>query len=349
QTDDNGLNFAASYTANFQEDPDVTINYLATTGGSVDPEDESLPPATGEAQGSTATPHPGYHFVNWTNDAGDVVGTELHFVPQTDDDGLNFEATYAANFQLTDYTLTIETYPYNQAGEIDIYPHQTYYHIHDVVYLEATPAQWYIFLGWEGDIHVLDDPASNMPVLTFQDSDIILTAKFQRITYQVDLIAEPEAGGMVSGGGIYSHGSQVHISASENPGYIFVHWKESDSIITQNREYTFIAVDNRTLVAFFRHTGDNDELFIPNAFMPSSQYPENRVFKPVFREMPERYSLSVYNRWGERVFRTDNPEKGWDGLFNNTEAPQGTYTYKIRYKMLTGAEKEVYGILFLTR
>ncbi|MDY5998533.1 MAG: InlB B-repeat-containing protein, partial [Erysipelotrichaceae bacterium] len=59
-----------TYYAKWIENDDITINYEATTGGSVTPGSEELAPATGVAQGSTATASAGYHFVNWTNAAG---------------------------------------------------------------------------------------------------------------------------------------------------------------------------------------------------------------------------------------------------------------------------------------
>ncbi|MCL1805108.1 MAG: hypothetical protein FWG28_03775, partial [Clostridiales bacterium] len=60
-----GLNVAATYTAHFTENANVTINYIANEGGSVSRLSESLAPATGVAQGSVATAAAGYTFVNW--------------------------------------------------------------------------------------------------------------------------------------------------------------------------------------------------------------------------------------------------------------------------------------------
>jgi len=45
------------------------------------------------------------------------------------------------------------------------------------------------------------------------------------------------------------------------------------------------------------------------------------------------YQLSVYNRWGEIIFRSDNPEIGWNGyLESGNVAPQGIYPYVIEFK-----------------
>ncbi|MDD4289139.1 MAG: InlB B-repeat-containing protein, partial [Atribacterota bacterium] len=87
----------ATFTANFKEAGDITINYVANTGGSVNPASETLAPATGVASGSTATADTGYVFVNWTDASDTVVGTDPLFVPAKVG-GLNVAATYYANF-----------------------------------------------------------------------------------------------------------------------------------------------------------------------------------------------------------------------------------------------------------
>ena len=86
------------FTANFAEDGNVVINYAATEGGSVNPVNESLAPATGNAAGSTATAADGYRFVNWTDAEGNVVSTDAHFAPAKVN-GLNVAATYMAHFE----------------------------------------------------------------------------------------------------------------------------------------------------------------------------------------------------------------------------------------------------------
>ena len=86
------------FTANFAEDGNVVINYAATEGGSVNPVNESLAPATGNAAGSTATAADGYRFVNWTDAEGNVVSTDAHFAPAKVN-GLNVAATYTAHFE----------------------------------------------------------------------------------------------------------------------------------------------------------------------------------------------------------------------------------------------------------
>lgn len=101
---------------------EVTIHYVATEGGTVDRESETLIRTTGTAQGSTAMPNASYKFVGWYDNAectGEPIGTEATFVPQKVD-GVYAEATYYAKFELDVFDLTI-----TKAGE-NIDPNQIF-------------------------------------------------------------------------------------------------------------------------------------------------------------------------------------------------------------------------------
>jgi len=71
-------------------------------------------------------------------------------------------------------------------------------------------------------------------------------------------------------------------------------------------------------------------LYIPNAFSPDSGKP-NKIFKAVGVNIAS-FSMSVYNRWGEKIFSTDNINNGWDGTFKNELCKSEVYLYIINYK-----------------
>lgn len=89
-------------------------------------------------------------------------------------------------------------------------------------------------------------------------------------------------------------------------------------------------------------------LFVPNAFISNS--PEIKTFKPVglFQEI-ENYTFSVFNRWGENIFTTDDVDTGWDGHIrqSNAQSDQGTYVYKINYNIKGEDEKRTKKGMFL--
>ena len=68
-------------------------------------------------------------------------------------------------------------------------------------------------------------------------------------------------------------------------------------------------------------------LFIPDAFSPNGDG-LNDTFQ-VNATGIFNYSLKVYNRWGELVYESNNPEAGWDGTYKGEQAPVGVYFYTL--------------------
>ena len=51
------------------------------------------------------------------------------------------------------------------------------------------------------------------------------------------------------------------------------------------------------------------------------------------------FELLIYNRWGEIVFESHDPEAAWDGTYNGRIVPQGTYTWTISTKDMNNDKK----------
>lgn len=88
--------------------------------------------------------------------------------------------------------------------------------------------------------------------------------------------------------------------------------------------------------------------FIPNAFTPNGDG-RNDVFRLTGIRFQELQEFRVFNRWGEQVFSTINPEAGWDGTFNGKPAEIGTYTYLIRVALPDGTARRYKGDVLLLR
>ncbi len=77
-------------------------------------------------------------------------------------------------------------------------------------------------------------------------------------------------------------------------------------------------------------------LFVPNAFVPSSDVPGVNLFKPVGVNLKE-YTVQVFDSWGHLLWESsalDNeghPVEGWNGVTNTGKImPQGTYVWTIK-------------------
>lgn len=71
-------------------------------------------------------------------------------------------------------------------------------------------------------------------------------------------------------------------------------------------------------------------IYIPNTFSPNDDGLNDR-FEPKITDATI-VSISIFNRWNERIFYSTNPENGWDGTSNGTYCLPGTYLYMLIYK-----------------
>jgi gliding motility-associated-like protein len=74
--------------------------------------------------------------------------------------------------------------------------------------------------------------------------------------------------------------------------------------------------------------------YVPNCFTPDGDE-FNNSFLPIFTSGfdPMNYELTIYNRWGEIVFVSENHLTAWNGSYNNLICPDGIYSYIIKYKI----------------
>jgi gliding motility-associated-like protein len=68
-------------------------------------------------------------------------------------------------------------------------------------------------------------------------------------------------------------------------------------------------------------------LYIPNAFTPDADG-ENDLWFPQGVGIKSA-QISIFNRWGEQVFYTNDFYQGWDGTYFGKMCPDGVYSWKI--------------------
>ena len=79
------------------------------------------------------------------------------------------------------------------------------------------------------------------------------------------------------------------------------------------------------------------KIYTPNAMIPEGNNP---IFFPVrVFALDDNYELTIYNRWGQEVFKSTDWNQGWDGTFNGEVAQAGIYMYNISFK---GRDKRNY-------
>jgi gliding motility-associated-like protein len=89
------------------------------------------------------------------------------------------------------------------------------------------------------------------------------------------------------------------------------------------------------------------QAFVPNAFAPEGT---NKIFRPILAfASNENYLFEVFNRFGEKVFSSNIPGKGWDGQYKGSPSPLDSYIYHVRFTGLDGLEYTRTGVVILVR
>jgi gliding motility-associated-like protein len=99
--------------------------------------------------------------------------------------------------------------------------------------------------------------------------------------------------------------------------------------------------------------GPEFTFYIPNAFTPSNNDGINDYFNGIGIGIAE-YEMWIFDRWGERIFYTNDINKGWDGKVQgkSPEGKQDVYTWKVKLKDVLGKKHDYIGhvtLLNLTR
>lgn len=78
---------------------------------------------------------------------------------------------------------------------------------------------------------------------------------------------------------------------------------------------------------------DCEVLYLPKAFTPNGRGPVNNETFGISNPfaLQELISFEVFDRWGGRVFYTEDAFQQWDGSFKGQDVNPGVFLYKIRY------------------
>jgi gliding motility-associated-like protein len=133
---------------------------------------------------------------------------------------------------------------------------------------------------------------------------------------------------------------------TNQPTFSFSATQEGSHTITQ-------VVSNGLCIDSISHivtTINTPNVFIPNTFTPNGDF-NNGEWRPILTFI-EEFELTVFSRWGEVIFESNDLYIGWNGgWFNDLQRPvkQDIYVYLIRYKQYKGPRKDLIGHINLIR
>ena len=153
----------------------------------------------------TALPNEGYVFTQWSDGNKD----NPRKVTVTTD------ATYTAEFTSQTYTITATCD--SKQGQIT---GGGTYTVGQEVYLTALPNEGYVFTQWS-------DGNKDNPRKVTVTADATYTAEFTSQTYTITATCDSKQG-QVTGGGTYTVGREVYLTATPNIGYAFTQWSDGN-------------------------------------------------------------------------------------------------------------------------
>ena len=189
----------------------------------------------------TATPATGYNFVNWTKNGQQVSTNATYTFTVTE------SAAYVAHFQLQSFTISLSANPAN-AGTVSGDGTYDYGTSCTVV---ATPYQRYLFANWTENGTVVSTEQSYTFTVTANRN---LVANFEIPMVEITTDVNPEEAGTVTGAGTYHYGDEVTLTVVRNEDWAFQNWTENGEVVSEEMTYTFIATEDRVLVANFLYT-----------------------------------------------------------------------------------------------
>ena len=232
----------------------------------------------------TATPATGYTFINWTKN-GQQVSTNASYTFTVTE-----SAAYVAHFQLQSFTINVSA---NPSGAGTVTGGGTYNYGASCT-VTATPHQRYIFDSWTENGVVVSTEQSYTFTVTANRN---LVANFGMPMIEIVASVDPAEAATVNGAGTYAYGATVTLTLDRNEDWAFQNWTEAGVVVSEEMTYTFVATENRNLVAHFEHTqgiGEHDSQILI--------YP-NPVNDKLTVEAQEAISnVEIYNLMGALVY-----------------------------------------------
>jgi gliding motility-associated-like protein len=93
--------------------------------------------------------------------------------------------------------------------------------------------------------------------------------------------------------------------------------------------------------------GDCD-VYIPSAFTPNNDN-LNETFGVVDNATLQYFSLEIYSKWGESIFKSNDVTQKWDGTFRGKKMPNGLYVWMLNYTNIRGRKFYEQGTVMLIR
>ena len=180
----------------------------------------------GDSTTLIAIPNYGYYFQRWNDNNTDNPRTVV----------VTQNKTYTAYFNPNSYTIMLHSADSSQGNVIG----SGSFNYLTNRQIKALPITGHHFTHWS-------DGDSNATRTISVIQDTVLTAYFEINSYQLTVLPNDSTLGSVTGSGVYTHGTQVTVTATPAQGVRFDRWNDN----TLLKSYTFTLTNNKQLIAVF--------------------------------------------------------------------------------------------------
>ncbi|MDB5229014.1 MAG: hypothetical protein JWN78_3207 [Bacteroidota bacterium] len=188
------------------------------------------------------------------------------------------------------------------------------------------------------------DSIINLKLSIVQSIDLSITASETIVapgdTIQLDVISsQPLYYNWISSAILSNSHIRNPFAVINQPSWIYLN-SEGDLLLRGCRRSDSIFID------IFNNC-DAENVFIPNSFTPNYDG-VNDIFK-VRSKILQSGNLVVYDRWGNKVFESDDLTKGWDGIYKGEPAQEDAYGYSFEGTCINGEQIKLKGNVTVLR
>jgi len=129
-------------------------------------------------------------------------------------------------------------------------------------------------------------------------------------------------------------GSSITLDAGAFDAYLWQPDGTTDRYLDVSEEgvYTVTVTDTNCCVNDDQVEIKFANIYYPTAFKPTSSVVENTTFKTLGPTSALlNFNLKIFNRWGQMVFTSNDPDQGWDGSFSGGNAATGVYVWVVYF------------------
>ncbi|MGC6490100.1 MAG: CotH kinase family protein [Flavobacteriales bacterium] len=138
---------------------------------------------------------------------------------------------------------------------------------------------------------------------------------------------------------VFADNESISLQSVAEYGWRFSHWTIQNNTLSPNTIENYVSSQINSDDLIIANFEELFEIFIPNSFTPSNgDFSHNTFDVSVYSVQGVKFKIEIFNRFGERVFLSNDHTISWDGTYKDIKAPVGVYVYNLEVTSLFSGE-----------